>query len=178
MPGNVPSLQASFASGTVRFEFDPRDLGSSGRFSFWVRASLEDDAAYDDAPDRGTWSYRPETPPVAQAPARVTLSAVGSFAPSVARAGGVYRVVVLARRSDTGGFLGSEGAVACKATIGGRPAPGAGSFVTTTIDGKKVSGAVCEWRVPASARKRTLAGSVVVGYQGSRAVRRFAVRIA
>jgi hypothetical protein len=167
----VASLAATYTTGSLTLEFDPHELGSTtGGFGFFVVTSWDGSNAVDDAPDQGLWTY-------GAGATSVKLQTAATIAPTRAKAGGTYATVMLVTRSDTGGFLGSEGQVTCSATIAGRHSVAPGVWVTTSHAGLKVSAAVCQWHVPRSARGKAITGTVTVSYGGSSVSHRFHAKI-
>jgi hypothetical protein len=129
---------------------------ASDRFNFRLVGLNGEDA--DVAPDAGWWSYT-ATP--------LTLTA-RSLRVGPAKAGRAVRAELVVIRSDWDAQL-TEGEIACKARLAGKPLAGRGAFVNDR--------AVCVWRLPKSARGKRLAGALAVGYQGVTARRSFAVRV-
>lgn len=158
----------------VTFSINRTDLGGTSGFNFWVD-STDPPAGpghEDQAPNDGLWSYQ-----IGGAAQALQLTAAYFFAPKIAKAGKTFVVAMVVQRSDTTGFLGSEGDVRCKAATGGKSYGAAGAFVTVTYQGAKVSSAVCTWTVPRAARGKTLRGAITASYQGARVTRTFAAGV-
>jgi hypothetical protein len=149
------------------FTISKSDLGGTSAFNFWVDSSDGGTGAghEDQAPNDGTWHYA------------LTSSGSGSTgmhlavlliqAAKTVKAGSTYTAGMAVQRSDTGGLLGSEGELTCKATAAGKPLDGVGSFVTITHQGGKVSAAFCLWHIPKQARGKTIHGTITASYQGA-----------
>jgi hypothetical protein len=112
----------------------------------------------DRAPDTGSWSYSVE--PFAL---KVKSLSVGA-----ARAGKTFTARAVVLRSDFNEPL-DQGKIGCAARLARRSLPGSGKFA----GGR----AVCTWRMPRSARRKRLSGTLSVTYQGARAARRFSARV-
>ncbi len=162
---------ASTDSGGITFSVNRSDLGNTGGLNLWVRAWEGSEAVaghFDDAPDQGTWTYQLVSPE----PLRLAIAAF--LAPKTVKAGKTLTAVMAATRSDTGELVGNEGSVQCRATIGGKPLRLlASGFVTL---GSR-SSAGCSWRVPTTAHRKTIHGSVTISYQGARVSRQFAAKV-
>lgn len=112
----------------------------------------------DRAPDTGSWSYT----------VRPFALKVKSFFVGAARAGGVLTARAVVLRSDFDEPL-DRGTVACAARLAGHPLAGKGKFAGSRV--------LCRWRVPTSARRKRLSGTLSVAYQGARATRSFSSRV-
>jgi hypothetical protein len=172
------SASVSVLRGTSQlvFSINRSELGGTAGFNFWVdsRDGAGGSGHEDQAPDSGSWNY--QLGGAAQAAA--TLRAVAVLAPRTARAGTTYLAEMAVQRSDTNGFLGSEGQIQCTATLAGRPlAAASGSFATVSYQGAKVSAAVCAWRLPKRARGKTLRGTITTSYQGAHVTRTFSATL-
>lgn len=132
------------------------DLGDAQGFNFTLITSNGVDT--DLAPDAGGWSYT-LTPLALRA---------GQLLTGPAKAGKPFVAHMLVVRSDFDIPL-SEGAIACRARIGGKPLAGRGAFVRDRV--------ACTWKVPKSARGKQLRGSIAVTLQGATANRAFSVRV-
>lgn len=167
----APTASASNDSAGITFSINRSDLGNASGLNFWIRAFDGPEPAaghFDDAPDQGTWNY------VLVSPAQVQLAVVGFVAPKSVKAGKTLTAVMAATRSDTGDLVGKEGRVQCRATIGGKPLRLlASGFVRVGSQ----SGAGCSWRVPRNARRKTIHGSITIGFQGATVNRQFAVKV-
>jgi hypothetical protein len=170
------SLIFSYAPGAATIRINAAELGATKRFGFGVIAvtgvvlspSGEPDFTnihVDFAPDQGhgLHSYDVKTAP----PSLVVRSFRSS--PARARAGTRYTVSATVVRSDTGATIPS-GRVTCRAAIAGRSLRGRPSLA-----GGRAS---CSFTIPASARGKTIRGSMTVVSQGLRKVQSFSARIA
>lgn len=167
---SAPSLRASYTNGVATISINRSDLGGTSGFNFYV-ASVADELSQnadqrDDAPDTGTWNY--------QLTSTLQLSVAYMVAAKTVKAGGMYAVGMLVQRSDTGGFVGSDGQVQCTATLSGKPlVNGVNTIVSITYHGLKVTGPVCAWQIPRGTRGRRLHGTITVSYQGAQVARTF-----
>jgi hypothetical protein len=165
------TASANNDSAGITFSINRRDLGNASGLNFWVRAFDGPEPVaghFDDAPDQGTWNY------TLVSPAQIQLAVVGFLAPKSVKAGKTLTAVMAATRSDTGDLVGKEGRVQCRATIGGKPLRLlASGFVRVGSQ----SGAGCAWRVPRNAHRKTIRGSVTIGFQGATVSRQFAAKV-
>ena len=134
----------------------------------------EEVVAADRAPRADFFPYR------LTEPFRVVVT---SFAPrKTIKAGKTLVVLMGEARGDTGRPI-AGGVVRCQAHLGAALLHGEGGFVTvklkSPIDGKPFNShnARCAWRVPRSARGRTLRGRMTVTQSGLTNTRSFATRV-
>jgi hypothetical protein len=148
------------------------DLGGSSALQFFVR-SVEGGALvaghFDDAPDTGAWDYDMTTA------AALKLTVAAFAAPKTVKAGKQLVVAMAAARSDNNELVGDEdGTVSCRATVGGkRLAVTNSGFVTL----KSRSAAACIFRVPRSAHRKTIRGSITISVAGAKVSHAFVVRV-
>ena len=174
------SLRFSYARG-ARFTIDAADLdigtalGTSTRLDFSVAAYSN--VAYDPATGfdlshahfefapgpTDQWTYL-----VQVGPSRLIVRQFG-IGPSPSRAGQPMVVSLAARRDDTGTAV-TTGKVACKATIAGRA-------LRPRFRGFAAKSAVCWYRLPGTARGKTVRGSISLAYAGKSVTRTFVRRI-
>lgn len=153
----------------VTFSVNRSELGGTSAFDFWVASwdgTQGDSAGHQDvAPDgTATWQY-----------AAVTLSVAGAHA-TPARAGHAWAIAIVAKRSDTGGSVGSEGKIACKATAGAAKLPLAGKGFFSDGSGG-ASAAACSFSVSKKLKHRLLRGTITVSYNGVSVARTFTARV-
>jgi hypothetical protein len=159
--GNAPSANASYANGVATFKLNKADLGGVGTFNFFAVA-LQIDAegeviAVDVAPDgTAVYEYTLSTPPPPPKPLTLRAGAV-SFAPAKAVPGKAFAVRVRVTRGDTGRPLAS-GKVTCRLTVGGRPVRATGRV--------RAGVATCSLRLPATAQKQRLRGTITITFNG------------
>jgi hypothetical protein len=94
---------------------------------------------------------------------------VKSFTRKPATAGKPFTVSLVVARSDSGALLRS-GRVTCAATVGGQRL----AARTHAVVNKQVT---CTWIIPASARGKTIAGSIAVAFEDKSVTRRFSARV-
>jgi hypothetical protein len=169
------SLIFGYANGAMTIRLNASELGNTRRLQFLVLAltglvltpdgQLDDtNARFDAAPDAGRGMYSFD---VRLTPARLVVRSFGTR-PLTPRAGRPFSVFVTFARSD--GTPPTAPSVTCRATLGGRALSASGSSVT---GGR----ATCRWALPASARGKTIRGTVTVRAGGLRASRSFARRV-
>lgn len=156
-------------TGGPRLKVAAGDLGSPTSFQFYV-VSLTDDVAGGDphvdfAPPvgHGDWSYQMVIAPL-------TLSATSPKpAPAKPKAGKSFGVTMQVSANRTNAL--TQGVqVSCSAKVAGKTLkPKVSSF----------GGALarCAWALPASARGKTVSGTVTVTYQGATVTRHFSVHV-
>jgi hypothetical protein len=118
----------------------------------------------DSAPDsgHGLFSYQVLT--------KLTLSVVAfSTVPKPAKVGKSFVAGLAANESDTSGPVQS-GAVACSATIGTK-------HITASAHGISNGIAACSWKIPKTAKGKTIRGTIKLTVQGVSVSRSFAVKI-
>lgn len=161
------SVHVSNDPGGVTFTVNRSDMpGAADNIHFWVESVENENATgssqFDDAPDTGTWSY-------SFLPLKLTMT---NF---LARASkGTLVAVGSALRSDDGQTVGSDGAVACKASAGGK------ALKLRTHGLITVSGATvwaCGWTVSASVKGKLAHGQMTVTDQGVSVVRTFSTKL-
>jgi hypothetical protein len=89
--------------------------------------------------------------------------------PKPAKAGKPFSASIAATENDTGGPVAS-GTVTCAATIAFKRIPAVTHILTNGI-------ANCIWRIPATAKGRTLRGTITLTVQGAKVSRTFSARI-
>jgi hypothetical protein len=137
------------------FTIDRAELNGTSAFNFLVQAGTPAGFAqpYDEAPDRGAlWIY--ELQLAGEAVEEVSLEVKAVFKPAAPRAGSVFSVTRATIERASGGDIGLT-ALACKATI---------TRKTLRPLGR------CRWRIPRSARGKTLVVVVEGGYKEDRIV--------
>lgn len=109
-------------------------------------------------PGHGTFAY--------QVLAVLKLS-VASFVttPKVLHAGGKFSASLAANENDTGGPV-SGGSVACVATLAGKRLTAAAHAIANGV-------AACTWKMPPTAKGKTLKGTVTLTLRGATAARSF-----
>jgi hypothetical protein len=165
---HVDSLSVTWALGHVAMKIAAADLGGTQTFDFWV-VSFHGDAANPDAldfvPDRGSFTYR-----VGDAQTQ-TLNITGPVTAVKARAGRTWAIVY--RITSVSGASLSTVQLACHGSVGGRALSGRPVFEATATFGI----ALCSFKLPKSARGKTLRGAMDLTYEGVTAHKSFAVRV-
>ncbi|MFL5961667.1 MAG: hypothetical protein ACJ757_02060 [Gaiellaceae bacterium] len=132
-------------------------LDASGNPDF---TNIHADAAPDSG--HGLFSYQVLT--------KLTLSVVAfSTVPKPARVGKSFVAGLAANESDTNGPVQS-GTVACSATIGTK-------HVTASAHGIANGVAACSWKIPKTAKGKTIRGTITLTVQGVKVSHSFAVKI-
>jgi hypothetical protein len=167
------SVVFSYASTGPTIKVSAADLGGIKAFNFSVAAvsgvtvdatgnpvftSAHSDSAPD--PGHGMYAYKVLT--------AVKLTVV-SFETSTAKAGKSFAASIGATENDTNGPI-KNGTVTCHATLGGRPLAPDGRGVVNGL-------AICDWKLPKTARGKRFAGTVTVTVQGATVTRNFSVRV-
>jgi hypothetical protein len=170
------SLVFSYANGVATIRANAAELGNARRLAFVAAAasgvalSSTGEPDYtnvhiDFAPDLGHGLHSYE---VRIAPPSLLVRSFRS-SPARPRAGGRYTVSATVARSDTGAAI-RAGRVTCRASIAGRSLIGRPALVSGR--------ASCSFMIPASARGKTIRGSMTVVSQGLRKVQSFSAKIA
>jgi len=163
------SVSISSDNSRVVASINKTDLGGSTGFNFFAVSVDGDggDGHFDDAPS-GSGSFTYTLQPT------VTLALGGATALPV-KAGGLWSVVMVVIRSDTGKTVGGEGAIVCRATSGSTKLAVVGhQFVSA--GGGKGSGAVCLFKVPTKLKGKTLKATMTVSYSGQSVTHSFSTR--
>lgn len=169
------TLVYSYASTGPTIKLNASELGGVKAFNFSVLAisgvafnssGVPDlsKSSGDLAPDpgHGMYAYKVLT--------SVKLTVVSfRIAPAPAKAGKSFAATIGATESDTNGPI-EKGTVACHATLGGRPFAGVGGGVVNGL-------AICEWKLPRTAKGKRLSGTVSVTVQGATVTRTFSARV-
>jgi hypothetical protein len=162
------SFTSSYSATGPTITVSASDAGIGKAFDFYLNAfaglgQAGTTVGRDGAPDSGAYTYVVKIAP--------TLTAVRlTKTPSAATHGKLFAVHLAATESDTGGPIGS-GQVACTATIAGKPLPARSKRVTG-------GAATCTFLIPATAKGKTIRGTITVVVQGSRLTRSFVAHIA
>jgi hypothetical protein len=177
------SVTGSFSDGVATITVKQEDLAPGFpdmsvpiSFNFYALGLVFNGSAVtaeDDAPD-GTdfWSYRISA---------VLRQIVTNFdADKTIKAGKTLTVFLGLAHGDTGEAV-SAGKVTCRARIGAKALKGSGHFVTIPLklgDGVLQSpDAICSWKVPKMAKKKTIKGSISVSESGFTATRPFSTKV-
>ena len=154
----------TYANGVLSYTVAPADIGVTGGFNFLVisyAAPQPSEGNIDGAPDFGTWNYQIVAGAPKLAPAKVVVTN--------ANAGKSLVVGMAVARQDSGVLL-TSGTVACKATIAGAGAvKGTGGFVKEA--------AICAFKIPKTAKGKTIKGTITVGFEGATLSKPFSAKI-
>jgi hypothetical protein len=168
------SLTYAYAATGPIIHVNAADLGNTRSLGFDVQvfSGITYDASgnpvltnahADVAPDLGHGLY---TYPVL---VTVTLKQTAfATAPSPARAGRRFSASLAASESDTSGPV-AKATVTCSAVVGGKRLP-----ATHTLANGVAS---CYWKLPKTAKGKTLHGTVTIAAQGAKLVKSFAARV-
>lgn len=169
------SLTYSYAATGATIRISASDLDKTKAFSFgtFAASGVVIDATgnpdftnlhLDAAPDQGHgfFSYQVLTKLILSVTAYTT-------SPKPAKAGRPFSASLAANQNDTGGPVAS-GAVACVATIAFKRIPAVSHILTNGV-------ANCVWRIPATAKGKTLRGTITLTVQGVKVTRTFSSRI-
>ncbi len=168
------SLTYAYANGAT-IHISAADLGKSKALKFGVIAASGLVLGADGTPDftqvkrdaapdfgHGLYSYQVLTKLVLSATAFTT-------APRPAKAGRPFSVSLAAKENDTNGPP-TAGTVRCAATI-------AGKRLVATTHALRNGIAVCVWRLPATAKGRTVRGLITLTVRGTSLTRGFSARV-
>lgn len=163
----APEILIASDSKSVTITFNKDDVGGSTKLHFF--AATDDstvDGSIDDAPSgNGTFTYSLQQ-------VKVSLTSVVAKS-AYSKGAHTWVLALIARRSDTGAYLGSEGTIACSAKAGTKKLkPAAAVFVTP--QGSTTSVAECAFKIPNQHLKLT--GSVTVTYGGGSLTKTFTAK--
>lgn len=172
------SFTASYQNGKASFAVNIADFGGSATFAFIVTTTGDTGTSLADrAPGTGIWVYpsgsagptgsRPALPPGAP-PTTPKLKTVKPKL-AIARAGKPFTVTMVV--TDAATKKGVKGELACQAKLSGRP------LVANRRSVVSSGRASCTWRLPVTAKKKRLTGSLTVTFAGAKATRSFAVAV-
>jgi hypothetical protein len=169
------SLTYSYLPTGATIRISAADLGKTKAFKFraLVVSGLTIDAGgnsdltnthSDSAPDpgHGLFTYQVLT--------KLVLSVTAfNTSPRPAKAGRSFSATLAANQNDTGGPVAS-GTVTCAATTAFKRIPAVTHILTNGV-------ANCIWRIPATAKGKTLRGTITLTVQGVKVTRPFSSRI-
>ena len=172
------TVNGSYAGGTLTLALSFRALGDTGKLRFFVYSDSganEEDTDFDDAPHGNeVFSYQVKIPllfDAFKAPAKVKA--------------GKGATAALALTTDDA----VHGVVTCRATIAGKQVRGQGSWVGVLLvprpspAGDTASPfaykgvAFCTWKVPKTAKRKLLKGTMTSAKEGLSVSRSFSVRV-
>jgi hypothetical protein len=169
------SLTYAYAATGATIRISAADLGKTKGINFAVivasgvtvdatGAPNFDNIQIDWAPDpgHGTFAYKVLTKLVLTAKAFTT-------APKPAKAGKAFSATLAANENDTAGPVQS-GTVTCIATVGGKRIAALTHVLANGV-------ATCVWRVPATAKGKTLRGTITLNVRGTKLTRAFSSKV-
>lgn len=166
------SVQVQDDSTGLTATMNRSDLGGSSALRFFVlsiQGSSPSAGHVDAAPDAGVWDYDQTTP------AAVTLKIAAFAAPKTVKAGKRLVVAMAVQRSDTNEFVSGEGAtVSCRASVRGKRLAVANSGFANV---GSTPAAGCVFRVPRTARGKTIKGTITVTLNGAKVSHAFMVKV-
>ena len=176
----APTLTGTYANGLATISINSSDLGGTSGFNFFVGSLANEsqgmNGLYDNAPDVGVWNY--QLPAGSPAQTGTLTLFVDAFQISAApRAGRPFVVTLVASRSDTGAFVGTDGQLRCDASASGHPLRAQSLSSSVKIGNRSVAVQGCGWQLPRSLRGKKLTGSITLTVEGTSVTRRFAARI-
>jgi hypothetical protein len=172
------TVNGSYTGGTLTLTLSYRALGDTAKLRFFVYSDSsadEEDTDFDDAPHGNeVFSYQVKIPllfDAFKAPAKVKA--------------GKSATAALALTTDDE----AHGGVTCRATIAGKPVRGQGSWVGVLLV-PRISPAgdvaspfaykavvFCSWKVPKTAKRKLLKGTMTATKEGLTVTRSFSVRV-
>lgn len=166
VPSTAPSFSVTYTAGVATFRINARDLGNTKGFTFQalVISGLGTGGLVnaDVVPDFGN--------PLLSYEVKIQLKlAGGRLTATPAKAGKRFTVSLPVTENDTGGPIGA-GQALCVATLGGRPLPARSKGVAKGV-------ASCGFQLPATAKGKTIRGTITVVVRGVRLTRSFAARV-
>ena len=158
------TVDVSWDSTGIDFSINRRELGNAGTvdvFAFsYASFAAPQDAYGDIAPDTGadTFDLSP-----------LELSAA-LFRTTPARAGSLFGLVLVSRRSDTGDYVGADSGatVSCAATGAGRRL---GTLYSRFLTAKQVPSGACAWKLDRRLKSKVLTATIRVMLDGRSLVR-------
>jgi len=172
------TVNGSYAGGTLTLSLSFRALNDTGKIRFFVYSDSsadEEDTDFDDAPHgEAVFSYQVKIPLLFDA----------FKAPAKVKAGKGATAALTVTTDDE-----AHGGVTCRATIAGKPVHGQGSWVPLwLVTAISPAGDVatpfgykgltfCSWKVPKTAKRKLLKGTITAQKEGLTATRSFSVRV-
>ena len=169
------SLTYAYTTGGATIHISGADLGKTKAFKFGtiflsgIATGPTGEADFtnvhvDAAPDRGHGFYTYEVK------TQLILSVTAfTTSPKPAKAGRAFSASLAATQNDTGGPVAS-GTASCNATIAFKKIVAVTHVVTNGV-------ASCVWKIPATAKGKTLRGTITLTVQGVKVTRTFSSKI-
>ncbi len=166
----APSANATYINGVATFKVNKADLGNTEGLAFWVDSWLVDAEGHisdrDTSPDGNNIYEYTLTKPAPPAPLRLTAGTV-TFSPAKAAAGKPLSARTTITRSDTHGPLAS-GTVSCRVQVAGKAVRFSGAL--------RGGVATCTGKLPASAKRQVVRGTITVVSGGASVTKSFSIR--
>jgi hypothetical protein len=170
------TFRYSWDAGVATFQIDRSELGWTPGFQFWVGAwDGTADGPSDLAPSEyDRWTYSLHLPfALRLVPDRFDLT-------EKPKAGKSFSLAAHVIREDTGATL-HAGTIRCAASLAGKPLKASMKprfFSITISDGSgDFTQAVCDWKLPKTAKGKTLRASVTVSLAGKSVRRAFTAEV-
>jgi hypothetical protein len=171
------TVNGSYAGGTLTLSLSFRTLGDTAKLRYFVYSDSsvnEADTDFDDAPHEGVFSDQ----------VRIPLLFDAFKAPAKVKAGRSTTAALTVTTDDD-----VHGSVTCRATIGGKPVRGQGSWVGVLLGPRPSPAgdtaspfaykgvAFCTWKLPKTAKRKLLKGTMTAAKEGLTVAHSFSVRI-
>lgn len=171
------TVTGSYAAGTLTLSLSFRALGDTGKLRFFVYSDSsvdEADTDFDDAPHDTVYSYQVTIP--------LLLDAFKP--PGKVKSGKVATASMLLTTDDE-----NKGTLTCHATIAGKPFAGRPTWLPVRLVPQPPPDqsdrvpfaykgvAFCTWKVPATAKRKLLKGTMTAAKEGRKVSRSFSVRV-
>ena len=171
------TVTSSYAAGTLTLSLSFRALDDTAKLRFFVysdSSANEEDTDFDDAPSDEVFSYQVKVPLLFDA-----------FKPPAKVKSGKSATAALAVTTDDD----VHGIVRCRGTIAGKPVRGQSSWVGVLLAPRPSPAgdtaspfaykgvAFCTWKVPKTAKRKLLKGTMAAAKEGLTVSRSFSVRI-
>jgi hypothetical protein len=170
-------VNGSYAGGTLTLSLSFRVLGDTAKLRFFVysdSSANEADTDFDDAPHEGVFSYQVKIPLLFDA----------FKAPSKVKSGKSATAALTVTTDDD-----VHGVVTCRGMIAGKLVHGQGSWVGVLLAPRPSSTgdtgspfaykgvAFCTWKLPKTAKRKLLKGTMTATKEGLTVSRSFTVRV-
>jgi hypothetical protein len=174
---STATVSGAYSGGTLTLSLSFRALGDTGMIRFFVYSNSsanEDDTDFDDAPSEAVFSYQVTIP--------LLLDAFKP--PATVKAGRAATASMLVTTDDE-----AHGVLACRATISGKAVRGQPTWLAVRVvpqpppdQSDRVPFAYkgvgfCAWKVPKTAKRKLLKGTMTAIKEGLTVSRSFNVRI-
>jgi hypothetical protein len=172
------SFTGSYQDGKASFGIAASDFGGSTSFAFIVTTTGDTGTSLADrAPDTGRWVYPSGSPAPSGSPPALPPGAppatpkLKTVKPKLVAAVSGRPFTVTMVVTDAATKKGVRGELSCQAKLSGK------ALVATRRSIAASGKTSCTWRLPASAKKKKLTGSLVFTFAGATATRSFSVTV-